>query len=80
MALLTDSGAPRLLAAGAAAQSAPEFMARIKIQLFRQAPIAEDETFVSLEAPPRAEDAALTPVTMKVHAPAGDARHVVKLS
>ena len=37
-------------------------------------------SFASLEAPPRAEDAALVPVTMSVHAPAGDARRVVKLS
>jgi len=68
------------LATGAAAQSAPDSWSDIKIQLFRQATIAEDDTFVSLDAPPRAEDAALTPVTMKVHVPAGDARHVVKLS
>jgi len=80
MALLRTLALLGLLATGAAAQSAPDSWPDIKIQLFRQAPIAEDETFVSLEAPPRAEDAALTPVTMKVHAPAGDARHVVKLS
>ena len=68
------------LATGAAAQSAPDSWSDIKIQLFRQATIAEDDTFVSLDAPPRAEDAALTPVTMKVHAPAGESRRVVKLS
>ena len=37
-------------------------------------------TFVSLEAPPRAEDAALTPVKMIVHVPKGDPRRVAKLS
>ena len=69
-----------LIATGAAAQAPTDSWSDIKIQLFSQASIAEDDTFVSLDAPPRAEDAALTPVTMKVHVPAGDARHVVKLS
>ena len=53
-----------------------------RIQLFKDAPIVEDATFASLEAPPRAEDAALTPVddVVHIHAPNGDARRVVKLS
>jgi len=74
------------VATGAAAQPAPDSQTRpdswdnIKIQLFKDAPIAQDNTFVSLTAPPRAEDAALTPVTMSVHMPKGDTRRVVKLS
>jgi len=69
-----------LLTSGAAAQTAPDSWRDIKKQLFGNSPIAEDDAFVSLDAPPRSEDAALTPVTMKVHVPAGDSRRVRKLS
>ena len=69
-----------LVATGASAQSAPDSWPDIKKQLFKGVVIAEDAAFVSLDAPPRAEDAALTPVTMIVHPPAGDPRRVVKLS
>src|SRR5947209_13533432 len=69
-----------LIAGPAAAQPAPDSWPDLKKQLFRNADIVEDDTFVSLQAPPRAEDAALTPVTMSVHVPSGDKRRVVKLS
>ncbi len=69
-----------LVATAAPAQEAPDSWGDIKIQLFKNAGIAEDNTFVSIKAPPRAEDAALTPVTMSVHMPKGDTRRVVKLS
>ena len=71
-----------LLSSGAAAQSqpAPDPWPDLKKQLFKERPIVEDESFASLEAPPRAEDAALVPVTMTVHVPAGDVRRVIKLS
>jgi sulfur-oxidizing protein SoxY len=69
-----------MTAAGAAAQTAPDSWPDLKPQLFKDAPIVEDATFASLEAPPRAEDAALTPVTMTLHKPAGDSRRVTKLS
>lgn len=69
-----------LVATSAAAQQAPDSWGDIKKQMFKDAAIAEDNTFVSINAPPRAEDAALTPVTMSVHMPKGDARRVVKLS
>ena len=69
-----------LFAAGALAEPASDSWVDLKKQLFKDAAIAEDETFVSLDAPARAEDAALTPVTMRIHAPAGDRRRVVKLS
>ena len=38
------------------------------------------ETIVSLEAPYRAEDAALVPITVRLAMPAGDTRHIAKLS
>jgi len=69
-----------VFATAAAAQTAPDSWPDLKKLLFKNAPIAEDNVFASLEAPPRAEDAALTPVTLSVHAPLGDARRVVKLS
>ena len=69
-----------LIATSAAAQQAPDSWGDIKKQMFKDAVIAEDNTFVSINAPARAEDAALTPVTMSVHMPKGDARRVVKLS
>ena len=48
--------------------------------LFKGAAIVEDDAFVSLDAPPRAEDAALTPVKLSIRTPAGDARRVVRIS
>jgi sulfur-oxidizing protein SoxY len=51
------------------------------VQLFfNDAEIAEDESLVKFEAPPRAEDAALTPVTFSAKLPEGDKRRVVKLT
>ena len=69
-----------LTATGAVAQAAPDSWPDLKIQLFKDAPIAEDATFASLDAPERAEDAALTPVTMTLRRPVGDPRRVTKLS
>jgi sulfur-oxidizing protein SoxY len=43
-------------------------------------PIAEDAAIVSFEAPARAEDAALVPITFSAKLPAGDPRRVVKLT
>jgi len=68
------------VATAAAAQTAPDSWPDLKTQLFKTTPIAEDDAFVSLDAPPRAEDAALTPVKMTIHMPKGDARRVTKLS
>ncbi len=69
-----------LVTGAAAAQTAPDSWPDLRIQLFKAAPILEDDVFVSLDAPPRAEDAALTPVKMTIHVPKGDARRVTKLS
>ena len=69
-----------LVATAAAAQTVPDSWPDLRQQLFKDAAIVEDATFATLEAPPRAEDAALTPVTMSVHRPAGDPRRVTKLS
>jgi sulfur-oxidizing protein SoxY len=43
-------------------------------------PIMEDAAIVSFEAPARAEDAALVPVSFSAKLPAGDPRRVVKLT
>jgi|SRR5271166_729400 len=47
---------------------------------FQDRAISEDPAIVSLDAPNRAEDAALVPMTLIVHAPLGDERRVAKLS
>jgi sulfur-oxidizing protein SoxY len=47
---------------------------------FNDAPIVEDHNLVSLEAPPRAEDAALVPMSFSAKLPEGDPRRVVKLT
>ncbi len=52
----------------------------LKTAFFKDKPIVEDPAIVSLDAPVRAEDAALVPMTLSVHMPPGDSRHVVKLS
>jgi sulfur-oxidizing protein SoxY len=69
-----------LVATAAVAQTAPDSWPDVRKELFKDATIVEDDAFVSLQAPARAEDAALTPVTMTIHMPKGDARRVVKLS
>ena len=67
-------------ASGAQAQTAPDSWGDVSKLLFKGAAIAEDGAFVALEAPARAEDAALTPIRLSIHAPPGDARRVVKIS
>jgi len=48
--------------------------------LFQDRPIADDPSAVTLDAPLRAEDAALVPMTLSAKLPDGDARRVVKMS
>ena len=47
---------------------------------FNDATIVEDPGLVAFEAPPRAEDAALVPVSFSARLPEGDKRRVVKLT
>jgi sulfur-oxidizing protein SoxY len=47
---------------------------------FNDAAIVEDTGLVAFEAPPRAEDAALVPVSFSARLPEGDERRVVKLT
>jgi sulfur-oxidizing protein SoxY len=47
---------------------------------FNDATIVEDQGLVAFEAPPRAEDAALVPVSFSARLPEGDPRRVVKLT
>jgi sulfur-oxidizing protein SoxY len=66
----------------AAAQSAlpDEFWPGLKQDFFQNREIVANADFVALDAPAKADDAALVPVAMKIRAPQGDARRVVKLS
>ena len=70
------------LAGGAIAQSAPsdEFWPGLQRDLFQNRAIAESSGFVSLDAPAKADDAALVPMTMAIRAPQGDPRRVVRMS
>jgi sulfur-oxidizing protein SoxY len=47
---------------------------------FNDATIVEDQGLVAFEAPPRAEDAALVPISFSAKLPEGDKRRVVKLT
>lgn len=69
-------------AAGIAAPMAPvdESWPGLKHDLFQDREIADNSPFLALEAPLKAEDAALVPVTMSVRQPQGDKRRVVKMS
>lgn len=51
----------------------------IRANLYGDAQLTEDGV-VSLEAPYRAEDAAIVPMTIRTHLPDGDARHVVRIA
>jgi sulfur-oxidizing protein SoxY len=48
--------------------------------IFHGAPLKDGSAFLSLEAPIRAEDAAIVPVTMNVNLPAGDVRRLIALT
>jgi sulfur-oxidizing protein SoxY len=73
-----------LLALGlaAAAQKAPsdDFWPGLKRDLFQDRAIAESADFIALDAPAKADDAALVPIAMAVRTPPGDLRRVVKMS
>ena len=71
-----------LTAGGAlAAESAPdEFWPGLKRDFFQNREVVENPGFVTLDAPLKAEDAALVPMKIAIRTPPGDARHVVKMS
>jgi sulfur-oxidizing protein SoxY len=64
----------------AQADQEPDIWPDLARALFDNKPIAEDQTLVAFEAPVRAEDAALVPVSFSAKLPAGDPRRVAKLS
>ena len=72
-------------AASAHAQTAPsaagaDSWPELAHLFFQDRPIADDPSAVTLDAPLRAEDAALVPMTLSAKLPPGDPRRVVKLS
>ena len=72
-------------ATGAAAQSAQpsqptESWPELAHLFFQDRPIVDDPSAVTLDAPLRADDAALVPMTLSAKLPDGDPRRVVKLS
>ncbi|MDE3174551.1 MAG: quinoprotein dehydrogenase-associated SoxYZ-like carrier [Pseudomonadota bacterium] len=67
-------------AAGAAAQPPDTFATELSRDFFQDRAIVESADFIALDAPMKAEDAALVPVTLAIRTPPGDARRVVKLS
>ena len=72
------------LATGAAlaAETPPpdEFWPGLKRDFFQDRTIVENPGFITLDAPQKAEDAALVPMKFLIRAPQGDPRHVVKIS
>lgn len=77
LALAAASAATR-----ASAQSAeePDPWPDLQRVFFQGRPIVADDGMVALEAPARAEDAALVPMTFFARLPPGDPRRVVKLT
>jgi sulfur-oxidizing protein SoxY len=78
------SAAPRIAladdAAPAKTQPSEETWNSIRDDIFKGRPILDGAGIVALEAPYRAEDAAIVPITMKVDLPAGDKRVLRKLT
>ncbi|HEY1781311.1 MAG TPA: quinoprotein dehydrogenase-associated SoxYZ-like carrier [Roseiarcus sp.] len=64
----------------AQAEQDPDPWPDLKHMFFNDAPIEEDKSLVRFEAPPRAEDAALVPVSFWATLPPDDTRHAVKLT
>lgn len=76
LALLCASGGR----AFAQAAEDPDPWPELVHMFFNDAPVVEDKSLVSFEAPERAEDAALVPVSFWAKPPQGDKRRVVKLT
>lgn len=68
-----------IVAAAGAAQAEGEAWADIKANLYGDRVMHEDD-LVRLEAPYRAEDAAIVPMTIRTALPEGDPRHVTRIT
>ena len=68
------------LAIARAVENAVPFLPDLARAFFNDAPIQEDQSLVTFEAPARAEDAALVPMSFSAKPPEGDPRRVVKLT
>ncbi len=64
----------------AQADEEPDSWPDLARMFFNDAPIVEDQSLVSFEAPERADDAALVPMSFSAKLPEGDPRRVVKLT
>jgi sulfur-oxidizing protein SoxY len=79
--MLAISGAGlAALAMPLAAEEAYDPWPGLVSDLFDGRPMQPTDSIVSLEAPYRAEDAALVPITVRTALPAGDTRHIARLS
>jgi sulfur-oxidizing protein SoxY len=67
-------------AVGAETPNAPDLWPGLVTDLFRDRPMQNGDGLITLEAPYRAEDAALVPMTLGFALPAGDARQVKKIT
>jgi len=71
-----------IAAPGVQAQSAPKDDAwpALAADVFDGRPLEESDGVIALEAPYRAEDAAVVPLTIRTSLPEGDSRHVSKVT
>jgi sulfur-oxidizing protein SoxY len=73
--LALSLGAPRAFADGE-----PDPWPDLANEIFHGAALQDGSGFLALDAPKRAEDAAIVPITMNVNLPAGDTRRLVALT
>ncbi|MBV9755350.1 MAG: quinoprotein dehydrogenase-associated SoxYZ-like carrier, partial [Hyphomicrobiales bacterium] len=62
------------------AEGEPDPWPDLAKEIFHGAPLKDGSAFLALDAPIRAEDAAIVPVTMTVNLPANDGRRVKALT
>jgi sulfur-oxidizing protein SoxY len=80
MRLVAGAALIGLAAGGASAAGETDPWPDLAKDIFHGAPLRDGSGLVTLEAPGRAEDAAIVPVTMSVNLPAGDTRRLVALT
>ena len=80
LSLAATSGVCAEEAAPASTQPSEETWNSIKGDIFQDRPILDGSGLVTLEAPRRAEDAAIVPIGMRVNLPAGDKRSILSLT